>query len=99
MLANVRVGSWPRKNSNARRARRNILEKLRIIRTDAAADIPLGAALENCIFYICPMYEFLHSLGHSRRFCPIWATSVLPPNSNRLEDVAGGPVGAKMAAR
>jgi hypothetical protein len=24
--------------------------------------------LENCIFYISPMYEFLHSQGHSRRF-------------------------------
>ncbi len=32
------------------------------MRTDNAADIRLGAALENCIFYISPMYEFLHSL-------------------------------------
>jgi hypothetical protein len=38
------------------------LEKLRIMRTDAAADIRLDAVLENCIFYISPMYEFLHSL-------------------------------------
>jgi len=52
--------------SNARRARRNILEKLRVMRTDNAADIRLDAVLENCIFYISPMYEFSHSLGHER---------------------------------
>ena len=60
----VGFGSRPCENSNARRARRNILEKLRVMRTDNAADIRLGAALENCIFYISPMYEFSHSLGH-----------------------------------
>jgi hypothetical protein len=32
------------------------------MRTDDAADIRLDAVLENCIFYIFPMYEFLHSL-------------------------------------
>jgi hypothetical protein len=42
------------------------LEKLRIMRTDAAADIRLDAVLENCIFYISTMYEFSHSLGHLR---------------------------------
>ena len=36
------------------------------MRTDNAADIRLGAALENCIFYISPMYEFLHSLDPER---------------------------------
>src|ERR1035437_10665053 len=61
--------SSPCENSNACRARRNILEKLRIMRTDAAADIRLDAVLENCIFYISPMYEFLHSLGQS---LPSW---------------------------
>ena len=55
-LLNVRVGSWSCKNSNARRARRNILEKLRFMRTDDAADIRLSAVWENCIFYIFPMY-------------------------------------------
>ena len=58
----VRLGSSPCENSNACRARRNILEKLCIMRTDAAADIRLDAVLENCIFYISPMYEFSHSL-------------------------------------
>ena len=66
MLADVRFGSRPCENFNARRARRNISEKLRVMRTDNAADIRLGAVLENCIFYISPMYEFSHSLGHSR---------------------------------
>ena len=62
----------PCENSNARRVRRNILEKLRVMRTDNAADIRLDAMLENCIFYISPMYEFSHSLGHSR---PSWSRS------------------------
>ena len=42
-------------------ARRNILEKLRVRRTDSAADIKLNVMLENCIFYISSMYEFSHS--------------------------------------
>ena len=61
--ANVGFGSRPCENSNARRARRNILEKLRVLRTDNAADIRLDAMSENCVFYISPMYEFSHSLG------------------------------------
>jgi hypothetical protein len=66
-LPHVAYGSSPCENSNACRARRNILEKLRIMRTDAAADIRLDAVLENCVFYISPMYEFSHSLGHLLR--------------------------------
>ena len=62
----VRFGARLCENSNARHARRNILEKLRVMRTDNAADTWLDAMLENCIFYILPMYEFSHSLGHSR---------------------------------
>jgi hypothetical protein len=65
-LVNVRFGSTPCENSNARRARRNILEKFRIMRTDNAADIRLDAMLENYIFYISRMYEFSHSLGQKR---------------------------------
>jgi hypothetical protein len=49
------------------------------MRTDAAADIRLDAVLENCIFYISPMYEFLHSLGHSRRFRDVRVMSAYPP--------------------
>jgi hypothetical protein len=52
----------PCENSNARRARRNILEKLRVMRIDNAADIRLDVMLENFIFYISRMYEFSHSL-------------------------------------
>ena len=64
--ANVGFGSRPCENSNARRARRNISEKLRVLRTDNAADIRLDAMSENCVFYISPMYEFSHSLGQNR---------------------------------
>ena len=62
----VCCGSRPCENSNARRARRNILEKLRVLRTDNAADIRLDAMSENCVFYISLMYEFSHSLDPQR---------------------------------
>src|SRR5450830_143923 len=52
---NVADGSRPCENSNARRARRNILDKLRFIRTHNTADIRLDAMLENYIFYISRM--------------------------------------------
>jgi hypothetical protein len=54
-------GSRPCENSNARHARRNILDKLSSIRTDNTVNIRLGAMY---IFYIFRMYEFSHSLGH-----------------------------------
>jgi hypothetical protein len=57
---------FPKLNPNARRARRMILEKLRVMRTANAADMPLDAMLENYIFYISRMYEFSHSLDLSR---------------------------------
>src|SRR3954471_4500507 len=38
----------------------------------------LEAALENCIFYILPMYEFLHSQGHSRHFRHVCDMSAFP---------------------
>src|SRR6266404_7477683 len=76
--ANVAFGSWPCKNSNARRARRNILEKLRVMRIDDSADMRLDAVLENCIFYIFPMYEFLHSLGQTQPWRPFLPTAAIP---------------------
>ena len=36
--------------------------------TDDSADMRLGDVLENCIFYIFPMYEFLHSLGQNAKY-------------------------------
>jgi hypothetical protein len=45
--------------------------------TDAAADMRLDAVLENCIFYISPMYEFSHSLGHKRTNHPGPKTNVV----------------------
>jgi len=68
MTAHVRFGSWPCKNSNAHCARSNILEKLRVLRIDDSSNKRMDAVLENCIFYIFPMYEFLHNQGHSRLF-------------------------------
>jgi hypothetical protein len=38
------------------------------MRMDDSADMRMDAVLENCIFYIFPMYEFLHSLVQERRF-------------------------------
>jgi hypothetical protein len=43
------------------------------MRTDNAADIRLNAMLENCIFYISPMYEFSHSLDPERTSAVIFA--------------------------
>ena len=78
----VAYGSWPCENSNARRARRNILKKLRVTRTNNAADVRLDAMLENCIFYIFLMYEFSHSQGHSRHR-PISAMSAFHRSDQR----------------
>jgi len=61
-----RSGSWLCENSSARRARRSISKKLRIIESNDAALAMFDTLLENCIFYISPMYEFLHSQCLSR---------------------------------
>src|SRR5262245_37703824 len=63
---NVRYGFWLCENSSARRARRNISKKLRIMESNDAARAMFGTLFENYIFYILPMYEFLHSQGHFR---------------------------------
>jgi hypothetical protein len=42
----------------------NISKKLRIMESNDAARATFDGLLENCIFYISPMYEFLHSQGH-----------------------------------
>jgi hypothetical protein len=47
-------------------AGRNISKKLRIMESNDAARATFDALLENCIFYISPMYEFLHSQGAKR---------------------------------
>jgi hypothetical protein len=39
---------------------------MRVMKTDNAVDVWPDAALKNFIFYIFSMYEFSHSLGHSR---------------------------------
>src|SRR5205807_5855045 len=75
-------GSWLCENSGARRAGRNIWKKLRIIESNRAARAMCGTLLENYIFYISPMYEFLHSQGQTRPNWPrrhIHFMSAVPP--------------------
>jgi hypothetical protein len=80
----VRLRPRPCQNSNARRARRSILEKFHVMRTDNAADIRLDAILENCIFYIFRMYEFSHSLDPERTSaCCIRIVTACPPRVSR----------------
>jgi hypothetical protein len=45
------------------------------------------ALLENCVFYILRMYEFLHRVGHKRRISPFRNRSALLPNSGRGADI------------
>src|SRR5215813_760573 len=59
----VRCGSWLCENSSARRARRNISKKLGIVESNRAARAKFDTLMKNCIFYISPMYEFLHTQG------------------------------------
>ena len=61
----VRFGSWLCENSSARRARRTISKKLRIMESNDAAGAMLDTLLENCFFYISRLYEFLHSQGQA----------------------------------
>ena len=78
MMGTVSFGSWLCENSGARRAGRNIWKKLRIIESNRAARAMCGTLLENCIFYISRMYEFLHRLGHKRTFENVHVESALP---------------------
>jgi len=63
---NVRFGPWLCENSSASQPRRNISKKLRIMESNRAARAMFDTLLENCIFYISPMYEFLHSQVRKR---------------------------------
>src|SRR5262245_27779138 len=63
----VGSGSWPCRNPGVLRARRRISEKFRVMKFTYSAQIRLDTVLENCIFYIPSMYEFLHSQGHTRK--------------------------------
>jgi hypothetical protein len=66
-MLQVRCGSWLCENSSDRRARRNISKKLRTMESNHAAPTMFDTLSENCIFYISPMYEFSHRLGHNRK--------------------------------
>ena len=56
------------------------------MRTDDSADMRLDAVLENCIFYIFPMYEFLHSLGQKATWRTYQAMSAMPPKADIRRD-------------
>src|SRR2546430_12137180 len=74
----VQTGSWPCENFSGRATRRNISEQLHLWESNHTAHARFDALLENCVFYILRMYEFLHSQGQtlpSRDFC---GTAALP---------------------
>jgi hypothetical protein len=56
----VGSGSWPCENFSGRATRRNISEQLHLWESNYAAHAKFDALLENCVFYISRMYEFLH---------------------------------------
>src|SRR5262249_866661 len=61
---------------------RNISKKLRIMESNDAARAMFDTLLENYIFYISPMYEFLHSQGqklHKRPEPGGRSISAVPP--------------------
>ena len=57
---------WPCRNSSVLRARRRNSAKFRVVKFTYSAQIRLDTVLENCIFYIASMYEFLHSQGQNQ---------------------------------
>jgi hypothetical protein len=64
--AHVSNGSWPCENFSGRAAHRNIPEQLHLWESNHTAHARFDALLENCVFYISRMYEFLHSQGLTR---------------------------------
>jgi hypothetical protein len=81
-----RFGSWPCENFSGRATRRNISEQLHLWESNHTARASLDALLENCVFYISRMYEFLHSQGQSRPR-PLRLPQLLMSASPRLADV------------
>src|SRR6266516_4508775 len=61
----VQTGSWLCENSSGRSTRRNISEQLHLWESNHTAHARFDALLENCVFYISRMYEFLHSQGQN----------------------------------
>jgi len=84
LATDVSDGSWLCENSNACRAHRILLWKLRTMKTDNTADSWLDATLKKFIFFIFPMYEFLHSLGQLLHFCDVRVRSAYPPRADKI---------------
>ena len=78
MRVNVRDGSWLCENTGARATRRNISEQLHLRESNHTAHARFDALLEDCVFYILRMYEFLHSQGQTRPSRDVRDMSVLP---------------------
>src|SRR5262245_161354 len=67
----VRVGSWLCENSSGRATRRNISGQLHPSESNHTAHARFDALLENCVFYILRMYEFLYRVGQKRPWCHV----------------------------
>src|SRR6266487_5826298 len=63
----VQTGSWPCENFSGRATRRNISEQLHLWESNHTAHARFDALLENCVFYISRMYEFLHSQSQNEK--------------------------------
>jgi hypothetical protein len=78
----VRFGSvWPCENFSGRATHRNIPEQLHLWESNHTAHARFDALLENCVFYISRMYEFLHSQGQTRSFGDVCSMSGLLPKA------------------
>jgi hypothetical protein len=64
-----------------------------------AARAMFDTMLENCIFYISPMYEFLHSQGQTRTFGAVGSMSALPPESGHQTKRFACPLCADFVAK
>src|SRR5262245_56296040 len=65
-VAHVCTGSWLCQNVCSPSARRTSRMRCASSEVSHAALTQLNPSLQNCIFYISPMYEFLHNQGHQR---------------------------------
>jgi hypothetical protein len=63
---NVDYGSWPCENSGTCRSRRKISDVSGKRESKYSAYMLVDHELENCIFYISPMYEFSHNQGQTQ---------------------------------
>src|SRR5215813_4094385 len=83
----VSYGSWLCENSSERWYVEVSRTKWCITESNRAVLIQFDGALENCVFYILPVYEFSHSQGQQRRISRVRNISASPPTSDMTADV------------